>query len=264
MAAALDAQPDRFRLRPDQFHHRIEFRRRLDPIEAGDEAERQDIHQRVTVEPARLNLAAQTCAARRKPLIEMLLDFGHAVRALQQQPAPQVAGFIEAREKRLIAAMIGAQRLSRVSGLLVGENDESGTAGLEQLVNPRQRCAQIVEIIKHVNGEDQVEAALLDRRVRQERRADRSANMQAPRGANRRLVLREVIGVAIEDHAGRAVGKRIGDEGEGLAVAAADIEKAKRLRRLAALRADDISQNGNEQFALIGAEHEQPARADPI
>ena len=91
VTAPLDTKSDRFRLRPDEVHHRIEFRRCLDAIEAGDEAERQDIHQRVTIKPARLHLAAQLRAARRESLIEILLQR----RTWQQEPAAQIASFIE-------------------------------------------------------------------------------------------------------------------------------------------------------------------------
>jgi hypothetical protein len=109
------------------------------------------------------------------------LQLEYSIRARQQQPAPQITGRIETREKACIAAMIGAQRLSGISDLLVGEDDEGGAARLQELVDPRERCAKIVKIIEHVNREDQIEAARSVRRcdcgIRQERCADRSAKL---------------------------------------------------------------------------------------
>jgi hypothetical protein len=74
--------------------------------------------------------------------------------------------------------------------------------------------------------------------------------------------LREVIGV--EDRVGRAVGQLFGKESEGLTVAAADVEEGERVRRRAALGANEILQHRNQQFALIGAEHVDAIERVPL
>ena len=252
-ARVLDAQVNGCGIGAEEVGRGVELRRIFDRRQIPDVGEGDQISERVAIESAWLPLRVDLVAGVRRLLRENVAE------RAGQQPAPRLRGVQTRGVVARVAAGFheSAQHLVRVAPRVARRHHGERAARSEKTRHPHQARGGVGDEIQHVQGQHEVEVAAVERCSRLRVRLIESRHEDGA-GAKMRLrlepsaIIPGVTGVGFDQGNGNFSRQLIGQQGEGLPVAAADVQQTAARRNGFG---GDFAQGRDEMVPLIGAAH---------